>query len=106
MSKFRPLADRILVLPNRPPVKQGGLAAPPSQEEEPTQGIVVAAGPGAEKTISRATVSGFDVHKGNLNGVAVRETVQWAKYAGRDVEHNGVKHRLLRLEEIEGVIEL
>lgn len=98
MTRFRPLADRILVLPNRPPVKTGGLAAPPSQEEEPTQGVVVATGRASvDAGGSGAPCTGF--------GVRVGWTIQWAKYAGREVEHNGVKHRLLRLEEVEGVIE-
>ena len=93
MRKFKPLGDRLLVLPDAPAVKKTtGLAEPPSQKEAPTEGIVVAVGPMA--------IKGYQV-----NSVAIGERIQYTKYAGRDVMHNGVKHKLLRLEEVEGLIE-
>ena len=91
MAKFRPLHDRVLVLPDGAAPKTVGLAAPPSQKEEPTQGTVVAVG-------KDVPFAGADV-------VAPGVRVQWPKYAGREVEHDGRKHRLLRLEEIDGVLE-
>jgi len=110
--KFRPLHDRVLVLPDGAAPKTVGLAAPPSQKEEPTQGVVVAAGPEALKVKLIPHLMGQRVEDdfpatwgGNPEGVAVGERVQWAKYAGREVEHDGRKHRLLRLEEIDGVLE-
>ncbi len=102
--KFRPLHDRVLVLPDGAAPKTVGLAAPPSQKEEPTTGVVVAAGPTAEKIVRKLGDRGTQT-SGNQEGVAVNERVQWAKYAGREVEHEGRKHRLLRLEEIDGVLE-
>ena len=91
VAKFRPLHDRVLVLPDGAAPKTVGLAAPPSQKEEPTQGTVVAVG-------KDVPFAGADV-------VAPGVRVQWPKYAGREVEHDGRKHRLLRLEEIDGVLE-
>ena len=90
MRTFKPLGDRLLVLPDAPVAKKTtGLAEPPSQKEAPTEGIVVAVGPDVDM----------------LDGVMRGQRVQYTKYAGRDVTHNGVKHKLLRLEEVEGIIE-
>jgi chaperonin GroES len=90
MRNFRPLGDRLLVRPDAPPEKKTtGLAEPPSQKEQPTEGIVEAVGPDVDY----------------MDGVEVGFRVQYTKYAGRDVMHNGVKHKLLRLEEVEGRIE-
>ena len=90
MRTFKPLGDRLLVLPDAPIAKKTtGLAEPPSQKEAPTEGVVVAVGPDIDM----------------LDGVMLGSRIQYTKYAGRDVMHNGVKHKLLRLEEIEGIIE-
>lgn len=99
MSKFRPLSDRVLVLPDSAPVKQGGLAQPTSQQDVPTQGVVVAAGRAAiaNSGMSMSPCEGF--------GVAIGERVQWRKHSGHETMHDGVKHWLLRLEEVEGCIE-
>jgi chaperonin GroES len=102
MRTLTPLSDRVLVKPDAVPVKTTGLAAPPSQKEVPTEGIVVAVGPGAdaERTDKRGRPKEY-----NPDGVQTGQRVQYAKYAGRDVMHNGSLHKLLRLEEIEGLIE-
>jgi co-chaperonin GroES (HSP10) len=106
MSKFHPLSDRILVLPDAAPVKQGGLAQPASQQDVPTQGVVVAAGPEALKV--RIPTTGGPVifkHGSNPQGVEVGQRIQWARFSGRDLLVDGVPHKLLRLEEIDGIIE-
>ena len=41
----------------------------------------------------------------NPDGVEVGDRVQFGKYSGREAMHEGREHKLLRLEEIEGVIE-
>jgi len=107
MTKFRPLHDRVLVLPDGAPVKTGGLSQPSSQKEEPTQGVVVAAGPQALRSpmVWDEVQGRIVLQERNAHGVAVGERVQWVKYAGRDVEHEGRKHKLLRLEEIDGILE-
>lgn len=103
MRTFKPLGDRLLVRPDALPEKQTtGLAAPPSQKEAPTEGIVVAVGPDAVRIIGDPN-GRHDVH--NPAGVVIGERVQYTKYAGRDVKHNGTIHKLLRLEEVEGLIE-
>lgn len=108
MKRFRPLGDRVLVLPDKAPEKVGGLSRPKSEEQEPTQGIVVAAGPNAIYIPMRV-----DPHKGysieslaqNLDGVTIGDRVQFGQYTGHKAMHNGVEHKLLRFEELEGVIE-
>lgn len=105
MRTFKPLGDRLLVLPDAPVAKKTtGLAEPPSQKETPTEGIVVAMGPKAER---RTSPKAFGENQITINasGIAIGERIQYTKYAGRDVMHNGAKHKLLRLEEVEGIIE-
>ena len=87
MRTFKPLGDRLLVLPDAPVAKKTtGLAEPPSQKEAPTEGIVVAVGP-------------------EVQGIIIGDRVDFEKYSGRDKMHLGVKHKLLRIEEIGGIIE-
>ena len=109
MTKFRPLHDRVLVLPDGAAPKTGGLAAPPSQKDEPTQGVVVAAGPQALLRAKEPYEEYIDGAGRRClrysGGVALGWRVQWVKYSGREVEHEGRKHKLLRLEEIDGVLE-
>jgi len=101
MRTFKPLGDRLLVLPDAPIAKKTtGLAEPPSQKEAPTEGIVVAVGPNI-----RCTCGLTDCPVAGDYAVKVGQRIQYTKYAGRDVMHNGVKHKLLRLEEVEGIIE-
>ena len=95
MRKFEPFGDRVLVLPDATPAKTTGLAKPKSEEEKPTEGVVVAAGP-------KALTVDLGIVCANPGGVAIGDRVQFPRYAGRDVMHMGVKHLLLRLEEIEG----
>lgn len=108
MRKLRPMSDRVLVRPAASPQKSGGLSVPKSQEEKPSEGVVVAAGPDAERTFT--TVDPEDYYRvacpaRNPNGVRVGETVIYQKYAGREVESGGEKLRLIRLDEIDCVVE-
>jgi co-chaperonin GroES (HSP10) len=98
LKRFRCLHDRVLVLPDAAPVKLGGLAQAPSQAPEPERGKVVAAGPLAQ---CKYSMDGGGVP----GGMAIGQEVQWARFAGRDLLVNGVSHKLLRLEEIDGVWE-
>jgi len=97
MRQFQPFGDRVLVLPDTTPVKTTGLARPQSEQEKPTEGIVVAAGPDVRCNcgLKDCPVEGSGV-------VVVGDRVQFPRYAGRDVMHMGVKHLLLRLEELDG----
>ena len=102
MRTFTPFGDRVLVKPEAVQIKTTGLVTPQSQKDVPTEGVVVAVGPGAaaERTDKRGKPKEY-----NPAGVCIGWRVQFAKYAGRDVTHNGTTHKLLRLEELEGRIE-
>ena len=104
--RFEPFSDRVLVLPDATPAKTTGLAKPKSEEEKPTEGVVVAAGPNAQR--EKIGIKAGALNSGHITdyiwsaGVIIGDRVQFPRYAGRDVMHMGVKHLLLRLEEIEG----
>lgn len=108
MRKFVPLADRVLVKPDgveQAQMPTRGLATPQAQKEEPTEGVVVAAGPLVlNRPLAVSELGAEFTDYGKSDGISVGQRVQWAKYSGREVLHNGEKHRLLRLEEIDGVI--
>lgn len=103
MRKLRPTSDRILIRTAAAPQKTGGLSVPKSQEEEPNEGVVVAAGPKALKFYQHPAPG---VNKMvNPEGVAVGETVLFQRYAGRKVESGGEKLRLIRLDEVDCTVE-
>ena len=110
MRIFEPFADRVLVLPDAVPVKTKGLAVPTNQQDKATEGVVVAAGPKALKQEMEAYCGGLltpgKLSKWTINsdGVAVGDRVQFPQYGGRKAMHNGVEHKLFRLEELEGRI--
>ncbi len=91
----KPLEDRILVKPIEA-AKQtaSGLYLPESSTEKPIQGKVVAVGPG--KRLDNGTIASLSVKKG--------DTVVYGKYAGTEVEIEGVDHLILRETEILGVV--
>ena len=110
MRIFEPFADRVLVLPDAVPVKTKGLAVPTNQQDKATEGTVVAAGPKSLKqTLKAPNAPLFGASKMcewtvNEDGVAVGDRVQFPQYGGRKAMHNGVEHKLFRLEELEGRI--
>ncbi len=90
-----PLEDRILVKPIEA-AKQtaSGLYLPESSTEKPIQGKVVAIGPG--KLLDNGTIATTTIQVGN--------TVVYGKYAGTEVEIEGVDHLILRETEVLGVV--
>lgn len=90
-----PLEDRILVKPIEA-AKQtaSGLYLPESSTEKPIQGKVVAVGPG--KLLDNGTIATMTIQVGN--------TVVYGKYAGTEVEIEGVDHLILRETEVLGVV--
>ena len=97
--QFIPFSDRVLVRPDKPETRPShGLLTPESQQEKPTTGVVIAAGPKADIEWVPPDPDSWM----STGGVEVGERVQWSKYAGREVEINGEKLLLLRLEELDG----
>ncbi len=95
--KFRPLADRVLVKrTDEEQTSEGGIVLPGSAAEKPSQGEVVAVGPG--KTSENGDVQPISVNVGDL--------VVFGQYAGSNtVKIDGDELVILNEQDILGVIE-
>jgi chaperonin GroES len=94
--KIQPLGDRVVVLRIGEEEKtSGGIIIPDTAKEKPQEGKVVAAGPG--KVGEDGKRLPMDVKKGNR--------VLFGKYAGTEIEIDGVEHLIMREEDILGIIE-
>ena len=94
--KLKPLQDRVIVKQQDAEEKTAsGILLPGSAQEKPTQGKVVAVGPGKLS------------EKGKPMELSVRagDKVYYGKYSGNEVEVNGEKLVILRESEILGVLE-
>ena len=94
--KIRPLHDRIIVkrLDEEEKTK-GGIIIPDSAKEKPMEGEIIAAGNG--KKTDDGKVLKMDVKTG--------DRVLFSKYAGTEVQVDGVEHLIMREDDILGVIE-
>lgn len=94
--KLKPLGDRVIVKQSQAEEKtKSGILLPDSAKEKPTQGKVIAVGPGKLA----------DNGKRSEIGVRVGETIYYGKYSGTDVEVDGEKFVILRESDILGVLE-
>ena len=95
--KFRPLADRVLVRrTDEEQTTEGGIVLPGSAAEKPSQGEVVAVGPG--KTLDNGDSQAVAVKEGDL--------VVFGQYAGSNtVKIDGDELVILNEQDILGVIE-
>ena len=83
---IKPLSDRVLVLPNPAEEKTvGGLFIPDSAKEKPLMGKVVAVGPGT------ADIK-MEVKEG--------DTVLYGKFAGTELNIDGVDYLIMRQNDI------
>ncbi|MDN4754642.1 co-chaperone GroES [Porphyromonadaceae bacterium W3.11] len=88
---IKPLADRVLILPVAAEEKTAsGIIIPDTAKEKPLQGTVKAVGEGTkdEKMLLK---------EGN--------TVLYGKYAGTELEFDGVKYIMMRQSDVLAVIE-
>ena len=95
--KFRPLADRVLVRrTDEEQTTEGGIVLPGSAAEKPSQGEVVAVGPG--KTIDNGDSQAVAVKEGDL--------VVFGQYAGSNtVKIDGDELVILNEQDILGVLD-
>ncbi len=94
--KLKPLQDRVIVKQSDAETKtKSGILLPDAAKEKPTQGKVIAVGPG---TLD-------DKGKPMELGVRVNDIVYYGKYSGTDVEVDGQKFVILRESDIRGVLE-
>jgi chaperonin GroES len=93
---FRPLQDRVLVRPLEEDEKSaGGIIIPDTAKEKPTEGEVIAVGPGARDE-SGALVP-LDVKKG--------DRILFGKWSGTEVSIDGEELVIMKETDIFGVIE-
>ena len=93
--KFKPLHDKVLVRRTEVEEKSaGGIVLPGSATEKPSQGEVVAVGPG--KKTENGDVSPV--------GVAVGDTVIFGQYGGNEIKIDGDEYLILSESDIFGVV--
>lgn len=94
--KIRPLHDRLVVRRlEEETTTAGGIVLPDSAAEKPSQGEVLAVGPG--KTLESGDVRPMDVKVG--------DKVIFGQYGGSTVKLDGEEYLILNESEIFGVLE-
>ena len=93
--KFTPLHDKVLVKRTEEEEKSaGGIVLPGSATEKPSQGEVVAVGPGKKS------------ENGDISpvGVAIGDTVIFGQYGGNEIKIDGDEYLILSESDIFGVV--
>jgi chaperonin GroES len=94
-KKVKPLADRVVVQPlDENEQMRGGLYIPDTAKEKPSQGKVIAVGPG--KVSDDGTRLQMDV--------SVGDKVLYGKYSGTDVTLDGEEYLILRESDILAIV--
>ncbi len=94
--KVKPLHDRVLVQRLEEEEKtKGGIIIPDTAKEKPQQGKVIAVGPGRLN------------EKGERVPMSVKENdkVLFSKYAGNEIQINGVEYLIMREDDILAILE-
>jgi chaperonin GroES len=94
--KFRPLHDRIVVERIDAEAKTaGGIIIPDTAKEKPSQGEIVAVGPGGRD------------ENGKLIPIDLRpgDRVLFGKWSGTEVKIDGVEYLIMKESDIMGVLE-
>jgi chaperonin GroES len=94
--KIKPLSDRVLVLRiEEDEETSGGIIIPDTAKEKPQEGKVVAAGPGRlDENGKRIPMS-----------VKKNDRILFGKYAGTEIQIEGVEHIIMREDDILGIVE-
>jgi chaperonin GroES len=94
--KFRPLHDRVVVERIDAEAKSaGGIIIPDTAQEKPSQGEVIAVGPGGRDEAGRLIP--IDLKRG--------DRVLFGKWSGTEVKLDGEELRIMKESDIMGVIE-
>jgi chaperonin GroES len=84
--QVRPLHDRVLVKrTNEEERSKGGIIIPDTAKEKPQRGEVIAVGPGKDDKAMT---------------VKIGDTVLYGKYAGQDLNYQGVDYLIMREDDI------
>src|ERR1700745_2322804 len=94
--KFRPLHDRVVVKRIEAEEKSaGGIIIPDTAKEKPTEGEVIAVGPGGRD--ERGKLIPIDIKEG--------DRVLFGKWSGTEVKIDGVEYLIMKESDIMGMIE-
>ena len=94
--KLKPLDDQVVIKQSEADDKTaGGIILPEAAKEKPQIGKIVAVGPGKL----------LDDGKRAAMSVKEKDEVLYAKYAGNEVEVDGVKYIILKESSILGIVE-
>lgn len=89
--KIKPLSDRVLIEPTAAEeVTMSGIIIPDSAKEKPLRGKVLAVGQGTSE-------EPMHLKEG--------DSVLYGKYAGTEIEFEGVKYLMMRQQDVLAVIE-
>ena len=94
--KFRPLHDRVVVKRLDAEEKTaGGIIIPDTAKEKPSQGEIIAVGPGGRDEAGKLVP--LDVEVGNR--------ILFGKWSGTEVKIDGVEYLIMKESDIMGVLE-
>ena len=94
--KVQPLNDRVLIVRTEEEAKTaGGIIIPDTAKEKPQQGKVAAAGPG--RVGEDGKIIPMQVKAG--------DKVLFGKYAGTEINFDGVNHLIMREDDILAIVE-
>ena len=94
--KFRPLHDRVVVKRIDAEEKSaGGIIIPDTAKEKPSQGEIIAVGPGGRDEAGKLVP--LDVKAG--------DRILFGKWSGTEVKIDGVEYLIMKESDIMGVIE-
>jgi chaperonin GroES len=92
---FRPLHDRVLVQPLDGEEKTaGGIIIPDTAKEKPSEGKIIAVGPGAKTEDGK--ILPMEVKVGDL--------VLFGKWSGTEVKIDGVEYSIMKESDIMGTM--
>ncbi len=91
---IKPLADRVIVSPMAMETTKGGIIIPDTAKEKPQQGKIVAVGPGSVSDNGDRVKP--EVKKGDI--------VLYGKYAGTEVNVDGVDYLILRESDVLAIL--
>ena len=92
---FRPLHDRVLVQPLDGGEKTaGGIIIPDTAKEKPSEGKIIAVGPGAKTEDGK--ILPMEVKVGDL--------VLFGKWSGTEVKIDGVEYSIMKESDIMGIM--
>ena len=87
---IKPLADRVLVEPAAAETKtSSGIIIPDTAKEKPQKGTIVAVGKGT---------------KDNPITVSVGDSILYGKYAGTELQHEGVDYLIMKESDVLAIV--